>query len=304
MDFIKKNILSLIIIFLLFILLLLNIFSKPVGEEISYNQLKDYANELRTKGLYMDAINTYEQFLKSSTLSKKIRVNIHYFIGDIYRENLKDFDKALAHFIKIKYINPDSPLMQNINQKIVECLENSGRSREAQLALQESTALNQKNSSKESTTILAKIDSDMVTLKDFNDWYSQLPDEIKKEYISPEKKRLLLQQYISQELMYRMAMRKGYQNSPDVLQKSYEIKKNIMVQKLMQEELLGKINITQKDLELFYKANKEKYKQPLNQIYQTVYQDFMGEKVQEKSQEMLQQMIKANNVQIFDGNLK
>ena len=169
LEIIKKNIYYFIIIILLFVVLIFNIINNNTPSEISYHNLKDYANELRTKKLYTDAIQAYGEFLKSSSLSKNIRSNIHYFIAEIYRDNLKDFDNALAHYIKIKYIYPDTPLWNNINQKIVECLENSGRSREAQLALEESTSLNKKSSSDRSSTILAKIDSDMITLDQFDD---------------------------------------------------------------------------------------------------------------------------------------
>ena len=104
--------------------------------------------------------------------------------------------------------------------------------------------------------------------------------------------------------MYRMALRKSYQNDPDIIKKSFEIKKSLMIQKLMQSELLNKVQINQNDLTTYYNANKNKYKQPLSAIKDQVYQDIMREKIQEKSQEMLQKMIQANDVQIYDGNFK
>lgn len=304
LELIKKNIYSFIIIILLALVLLFNIANNNSFSEMSYDNLKDYANELRTKKLYTDAIQAYEEFLKSSSVPKNTRANIHYFIAEIYSDNLKDFDNALAHYIKIKYIYPDTPLKNNINQKIVECLENSGRSREAQLALEESTSLNKKSDANKSSTILAKIDSDMITLEQFDDWYNELPQEVKNQFSTPDKRKVLLQQFISQELMYRMALRKAYQNDPDIIKKSFEIKKNLMIEKLMQSELLNKIQITQNDLNTYYNANKTRYKQPLSAIRDQVYQDIMREKMQEKSQEMLQKMVQANDVQIYDGNFK
>jgi tetratricopeptide (TPR) repeat protein len=243
------------------------------------------------------------QYLKNNTLSKKTRSNLYYFIGEIYRDNLKDFDKALAHFIKIKYIYPGTPLMNNINQKIVECLENSGRSRAAQLALKESTSLN-RNNTKESSVILAKIDNEMITLADFNDWYSLLPDDLKSQFTTRDKKRELLKQFVSQELMYKMAMRKGLQNDPEVIKKTFDTKKSFMTQKLMQSELMSQIKISQKDIEMYYKANQSKYKKPLQQVFQLVQQDLWQEKMQEKSAELINRMTKANSVQIFEDNMK
>ncbi len=287
------------------VLLILNLFIKPSTfvSEISFEKLKDYANELKNKGLYVPAIEAYKNYLKNHQISKRVRANIHYIIAEIYRENLKDFDNALAHYIKIKYIDKNTPLMQNINQKIVECLENSGRYREAQLALESSTLIGSKKA-KPTDTIVAKIDSDIITLNDFQQWYDRLPDEIKKKYASHQSKKELLRQYIGEELLYRMAMRKGYQNDPEILKQTFEIKKNLMMQKLLQEELTGKINITPNDLKLYYKANKEKYKnKPFEAVSQQVYNDLMQEKIQEQSQQLLKKMIQANKVEIFDGNL-
>ena len=303
-DFIKKNILNLVILILIIAIIFLIIFGSSGNEELSYSNMKEYSNELRSKGLHEQAIESYKQFLKNTSLPKKTKANIHYFIGEIYRDNLKDFDKALAHFIKIRYIHPNSPLMNNVNQKIVECLENSGRSREAQLALKESTALNKSSRTKETSVVLAKIDNDIITLADFNNWYDELPDNIRKEFAALNKKKELLQQYIGQELMYRMAMRKGFHNDPAILKKSFEVKKNLMAQKVLQEELLGQIKITPRDIELYYNAHKDKYNKPLNQVVQLVQQDFMQEKIQEKSRELLNRMVKANSVQIFDDNLR
>lgn len=303
-QYILQNYLKLIIIFLLIALLTILLFTRTNKTELSFQNIKNYANELRSKSLYLQAIEAYKEYLKNAQMSKKIRANIHYFIGEIYKDNLKDFDKALSHYIKIKYIDPSTSLMQTINQNIVNCLENSGRGREAQLALKEATMLNNKNQTSDEKQIIAKIDSDIITLKDFNTWFDQFPMQIRKEYSSPLKKKEMLHQFIAQELFYRKAMRKGYQNDPDIIKKSYEIKKSLMTQKLMQEELLGKINITMKDMELYYRANRQKYKKPLQEISNIVQQDLMQEKVQEKSQELLSQMIKANSVQIFDGNLR
>jgi len=302
-EFLKQNIVNLTTCVLVIVFSLLILFSLPQQNELSFSEIKEYANELRDKGLYQDAIDAYKEFLKDKTLNKKIRSNIHYFIAEIYRDNLKNFDKALSHYIKIKYIYPDTPLLNNINQKIVECLENSGRSREAQLALQESTSINQKQSTPDSKIILAKIDNDFITLQDFNTWFSHLPLELQKKYHTKQEKKKLLYQYINQELLYRRALRKGLQNDPEISKTLFEIKKNLMAQKLIQQEF-GNIKVSDNEIELYYKANKEKYKKPLSQVYQQVKTDLLEEKIQEKSQEIMQKMLKANALKIFEDNLK
>ncbi len=303
LEFIKKNISSFVILSFLATLLLLNIFQFAGSHDLSFHNMKYYSNELRNKGLYEQAIESYKHYLKKTITSKKIRANIHYFIAEIYRENLKDLDKALAHYIKIKYIYPGSSLMNNVNPKIIECLENTGRSRAAHLALEEATALDQSGRKRGDERILAKIDNDIITQADFNNWYDELPEGIKKEFSSLQKRKQLFQQYIGQELMYRMAVRKGFQNDPEIIKKGFEIKKSMMAQKLIQEEM-GKIKISPNDIELFYKANKDKYKKPLSQVAGLVQQDFMQEKMQERSQELISRMVKANSVRIFEDNVR
>jgi tetratricopeptide (TPR) repeat protein len=293
------SILSLISIFIIFFIL--NKIFKT--SEMSEEKEREYANELKSKGLYLQAIEAYKEYLEKNKTSKRLRANLYYTIAEIYKNNLNDYENALKYYIKIKYIDPNNPLMQNINQKIVECLENSGRSREAQIALEESTLINNENKKRSDTSVIvAKIDSDIITLQDFNNWYNRIPSEIKSKY--PDKKTLF-KQFIGEELLYRMAIRKGLQNDPEILKETSEIKKRLMLQKVLNEELKSKINITENDLKLYYQANKSKYNnKPFNEVVQNIYNDLLQLKIEEQSKILFEKLLKANRVEIFDGNIK
>jgi len=79
----------------------------------------------------------------------------------------------------------------------------------------------------------------------------------------------------------------------------------LMLQKVLNEELKSKINITENDLKLYYQANKSKYNnKPFNEVVQNIYNDLLQLKIEEQSKILFEKLLKANRVEIFDGNIK
>jgi len=44
-------------------------------------------------------------------------------LSDIYFERLKNYEKALAYYIRVKYVHPKDELKRSVDKKIVACLE-------------------------------------------------------------------------------------------------------------------------------------------------------------------------------------
>ena len=128
----KKN-----ISYLFYIIIGLLIFNLGLGilglrkSHLSFNDLQNYANELKNKKLYTQSIEAYKNFLSVNKFSKKFRANVNYIIAEIYNNDLNDYDNALAYYIKAKYFDPHSSYLSMINQKIIQCLEKSGRTIDA-----------------------------------------------------------------------------------------------------------------------------------------------------------------------------
>jgi len=102
----------------------------------------------------------------------------------------------------------------------------------------------------------------------------------------------------------------------DVIEASFRAKKSYMAEKILQAEMQKKLKkIEPSDVELYFKANKEKYaekdkdgklkrQKSFNEVQQQVMQDLARERQQEVYQEMADRLMKAEDVKIFDSRIK
>ena len=123
-----------------------------------------------------------------------------------------------------------------------------------------------------------------------------------------------LQQHIAEELLYDSAKRKGLEKDKDVLEGTFRAKKRLMAQKILEEELQGKIDIKEADVELYYKANKDKYaekdedgkiirQKSFQESAQQVAQDLFLERQEEAYRELISRLTKAENVTIYEKKI-
>ncbi|MBU1627044.1 peptidyl-prolyl cis-trans isomerase, partial [bacterium] len=110
--------------------------------------------------------------------------------------------------------------------------------------------------------IIAKIDEKTITMQDLESEIEKLLPNMQSEYNNPEKKLEILKQMVSMELFYRAAQRLGLDKDKEVIAKTFEIKKSLMAQKYLMDELKDKMKIEPEELKLYYEANKERYKSP------------------------------------------
>ncbi|MCU0644233.1 MAG: hypothetical protein MUC94_08210, partial [bacterium] len=144
---------------------------------------------------------------------------------------------------------------------------------------------------------------------------NQLPPSIKAQYSDKAKKLEFLQQYILTELLYDSAKRQGLENDKEVVEAAFQAKRSLMVQKLLQDQLSSRVNITLSDVELYYQANKDKYaekddngnvlrEKPFDEVQKQATQDLYMKKQQEAYEELAQKLMRAENVQIYNDVLK
>ena len=75
-------------------------------------------------------------------------------------------------------------------------------------------------------------------------------------------KQQFLQSWLAREVLYRQALQEELTAEPDVKKLIEESARDVLSSQLMNNELAGKINITQTDLQTYYQANKSKYTEP------------------------------------------
>jgi len=290
--------------------------SKQMEPNLNKDQARNYANELYNRQLFKQSAAEYERYLNSYPLDDTEQANISYMIGDIYFERLRDYENALAYYIRIKYLHPKEELRTQVDKKIVACLERLERTEDAEQTLKESTSLDPSVVQKKRPgAVVAQIGSREITQGDIDFELSQLPQNMRQQFNSKEKKLEFLNQYILTELLYKSAQNMGLDKDSEVVEAAFQAKKGIMVQKYLQDQIRKEVKIEPADVELYYRANKDKYtekdkdgnvirEQSFEEVQQQVAQDLMIERQQDVYQRMVERLMRAEGVQVYDDVFK
>lgn len=282
------------------------------------------AAQLEEKGLYDEAVREYEEALKGSGLSPAKRSNLYYILGNLYYEKKKDYEKALANFIRAKHYNPESPELQKITEKTVICLERIGRSLDARNVLSDATYLAGEETRQFTGKVVARIGDRKITMGELNNEIQKLPSETQKSLGRDDKEKLeFLRQYVQKELLYNMSKRSGFDKDQDIRQRVEDIEKMLLVQKVYQSQVADKISVTQDEARLYFKAHKDELikaetraegdktsdtKQAVlsdAQLFEKNAQKIMNmlrmEKAGKKEAELLEKLMRSDRVIVFEG---
>jgi tetratricopeptide (TPR) repeat protein len=301
----------------LFSLILLMIFgacSRKSG--INGEKIREYANALYNRELYTQAVREYQRYLDIIPLDEEKQANVNFIIANIYFERLHDYENAMAYYLKVKHVFPESSLIGEADKQIVACLERMQRSADAKQALEEATSLNPDELIKSRPgDVVAKIGNREITSGDLSFHISQLPDYIQSQLKERTARLQFLKQYIATELFYDAAKRQALDKDKDVIEGTYQAKKSLMVQKYLENEIADDVEVKPDDVKLFYDANKENYaekddkgnikrQKPFKEVQQQVTQDLMQSRQQKAYDQLLDRMVEAEDVRIFEDKVK
>jgi len=274
------------------------------------------ANNFYNNQLYEAAIQEYLDYVENYDVDNNRKANSIYTVADIYFERLHDYQKALEFYFRVKYLYPESNLQNEVGKKIVNCLERLERSQDAQRVLNKETALLEDESHESRPgEVLCTIGEKKITQGDLDFEISELPAYMQNQFTSKEQKLEFLKQKIIQELLYDSAKRKGLDKDKDILEGAFRAKKGLMAQKIFEEEIQKMIDISEDDVELYYKANKDKYaekdkdgniinQKSFQEAAQLAANDLMREKQEKAQAKLFDRLMKAQNVKIFESKIR
>ncbi len=306
----KKNMPYIMSVIIIVMLVLVFLQQKKMGPAMEVEKRKEYVNSLLNKGLYRKAAGVYEKIIDSPGISKKQRSNLAYLTGNIYMENLRDYENALASYLKVRILTPKSGIMDEVNQKSVECLERLGRSLDAQMEMEQHTSSDKKKGkAPKGALVVARIGEREITMEEIQRKINDLPPYYQEMFKSSEKQLEFLQQYIATELFYEKAKRKGYDRDKNIIAQAFEAKKSAMMQKLIKEEVQDKIKITDKEIELYYESHKEDFiekkddkerQKTLDEARGSVRAVLRREKEEELMNDFMMKSFGSSDVKIYD----
>ncbi len=295
----------LVLLFLIYGNLVLGGKSKGAWGGVNIETKIAYANKLVDNGLYEEATKVFQDVIDDPGLSDKKRKNLLYILGNIYSQNLEDFRSALATYIKLNEYYPENPYKNEVEQKIVEALENLGRSAEAATYMSKVTSVG-KQASKPTGKTVAKIGKREIYISELNAAINALPDTIRGQYTTPEGKlKFLRTGFIPKELLYNQALRKGLDEKPEIKQKLKQLKKDFLAQQVMIEEFGSSMSVTPQEIQSFYRANKDSLYggKEFSEVSQQVVQDLMAHKQDSLSYSLMGKLYGSEEVEIFPESL-
>ncbi|MFH2036038.1 MAG: hypothetical protein ABIJ45_06510 [Candidatus Zixiibacteriota bacterium] len=271
-----------------------------------YTIEKNLAGELIDNNLYRAAVDKYNAILAQPDLDTEMRANINYLIGKVYFENLFDFEKAASHYIIARSLNPDGSFYHEAGKNLIASLEKMGRMIDAKRELDKSVNIDSVYAANEGETLVAKIGEEPVFLSQVVNEIQKLPKDVQKEFMGVEGKRKFLSQYIGFELMYRAALREGFDRDADILKRKEELAKQLLIEKYAYEKVLPEINIDTTDIRNFYLANKtSKYDdKAYDEVKNQVAMDYQQEKSQQAFTDYIGKLSAVEKVQVFEENIK
>lgn len=116
-------------------------------------------------------------------------------------------------------------------------------------------------SSEELATPLAKVDDVTITLGELQDRINRQSPYVRQRYTSLEQKKEFLDSLVRFEILAKEAYRRGLDKDPDVLRTM----KQVMIQKLMRDELDAKItadSVPEAEIRKYYDDHLEEYVRP------------------------------------------
>lgn len=111
---------------------------------------------------------------------------------------------------------------------------------------------------------LARINNSSISLEDFHQISEKQSLEGKMRLLSEKELRDFLENYvITQEVLFQEAHKKGLDKNQQILAKVEDFKKAMVIDALLEEELRGKSEVSDNEIEQYYKENKDRFTEPL-----------------------------------------
>lgn len=302
----KSNPISVVTLALVGLLLLISVLIylhlRSMGESgADLSQQQHLAAELEESKLYLQAVEEYERLLDADGFSRKKQANINYIIGNVYLNNLKDYENAAARFIRAKVLDPESDLRDRINKNLVICFERMGRSLEAQKQLERSTDLDRTKAGQEGGVVVARIRDREITMGELEDEMEKLPPSVQSQFKDREGRLKFLQNYIGSELLYHTALRRGLDKDKDVREGVLRFEKQMMINRLLSEEIPQDVELSENDIKLYYDAHKDEFEEKrLDQVRSQIETELRKMKQEEAYNKLISRMLEAEQVKIFD----
>ncbi|HLE11097.1 MAG: hypothetical protein A2504_01625 [Bdellovibrionales bacterium RIFOXYD12_FULL_39_22] len=265
---------------------------------------REVGNKLQTAGVVGEAIVAYERYLSDNKLDKETESKISFSLGNLYEEN-GEYEKALHKYYAVQAIDESSLDSQDSSKRIVALLERLKKYNAAKFELKNQTALEKdKVEVNQGGEIVAKIEGRPIFNFEVNEALDQLPEAYKKEFSGKDGKQNFLRKYVADELLVAKARKLQYQNDGKIRRQLENIEKQLLVQRVLEDEIGKKISADPADIKNYYEANKTKFNKPFAEITKQVEEEYKMQKGQMLYSNLMEDILKTEDVKIFADKMQ
>lgn len=274
------------------------------GSKLDIEMSKKIAGELRDNKLYAAAIEEYRAILEDGNLDNSQKGNISFLVGKVYFEDLKDYANAAAWYVRAREYDPNGGFVSEATQNIVTSLEKMGHHLDARRELGAATDIEAKPVTPGDVAV-AKIGDKTIYRSEIEKQIQSLPENTQRQITSKESKREFVRQYVGVELMYRAALREGFDRDPEIADQKEKVVKSLVVQKYLTEKVFPEMKLDTADVHNFYLANRDtRYSnKPYDSVRGQVFSDYQSQKAQVAYADYLEKLAKSEQVEFLDQNL-
>ncbi len=237
---------------------------------VGTDRIRDYAAALKANQLYAKSAENYDLYLAQASLTDPEKAKIDFNTANMLLDQVGDAEGALAHFLRITdlYKDADPQIVKESRKLAAECLEKLGRTGAAEHELVEASKLKTEGATEETKVeekdVLATI-GDRVTISraEFEEAWKGIPQQSRDQMYGGEEGRdKFLQEMLSIRLFAEAAKRKGLDRDPEIQRRKRSVEEGLLASKLYQSEVAAKVSLSDSDMNLFYEAHKDHYKEP------------------------------------------
>ncbi|MBI3178549.1 MAG: hypothetical protein HYZ27_02745 [Deltaproteobacteria bacterium] len=270
------------------------------------NEARDVAGKLLAAGAADEAAQLYEAYL--AQVHGPERAKIAFSLGNLYLD-LGRYERALRWFYQAELWD-QGQLKDEIARKIVHGLDRLGRVHAAQAALAERVRLNAPAAPANYDPVVAHIGKDEIRRSQVLALLDDLPPALRREMEGEGKREELLKRYVADALIYRKAEKLEYDKDPEVRRRFETALRQLIVSAFVEREIVGKLKIDAQDLESYFAAHRDSYKdkngkaQSFDQARALVERDYRQMKLEDAYRNMVSEELAAADVQLFPERMK
>jgi tetratricopeptide (TPR) repeat protein len=276
------------------------------------DQQKNLALKLEKQGLFNASADAWKEYLQVAQTDDKETALIWYRIGKLFQDN-NAWENALASYYRSERIAPVDSIASEIAIRIQECLESMGKFAAMRHELIDRVSMDPTgNDSESKDKILAEIGTEKISAADLDRHIEAnieqqmrlmaptLPEDerlkqketLLKQMSSPDTRKMFLNQYIVEEILYRKARQDNLTKDPQVRDLIQHQERSLLSRLFLEKEYENRINITLSDLKTYFEANKDKFQTDdkevtFDNVQNEVYQTLRSQKEKEIQQQLL-----------------